>query len=162
MKNDFITELYSSVRAVWGGKFRTKDELRRELKAQNKSSVPFQKGRTPKMLADVLKETNASQHWETSLAQVQIITKWAEITGPQIAAHTTVIGCQEQKLIVACDSTVWTTELRRLSFEIITKIKTELPESNISELIIQSPKAPNWSHGRRKVHGARGPRDTYG
>ncbi|MCS3428925.1 DciA family protein [Leucobacter aridicollis] len=99
--------------------------------------------------------------WSSELEQARIIEEWPAFVGTATAEHTTVTGIRDGVLEIQCDSTTWATELRRLRAEMLTRLLTEYPDSEIRDLRFRAPGAPSWRHGPRVVPG-RGPRDTYG
>lgn len=156
---DFASEEYLRLKAIWKGiPYR---RTRRSGAKDLGGSQPYDRGRDPKALGDVLSGVADSFGWTHSLSQALLIEEWPNLVGEAIAGHTEVVSITDSTLVVRCDSTAWTTELRRLRAEIVTKIGESYPESQVTDIRFLAPGAPSWRHGARSVPG-RGPRDTYG
>ena len=50
----------------------------------------------------------------------------------------------------------------RIEVTLLAKLVAQLGPNVVTRLHISGPVGPTWKHGSRSVHGARGPRDTYG
>lgn len=157
-KLSFASTAYLRAKSVWRGMPLATRDRRGTSRG---SGTPFGKGRDPKALGDVLAATTSDLGWDISLDQARIVSEWADFVGLATAEHTEVIGFRNGVLEVACDSTTWTTELRRLRGEMLSRLLAEYPAAGISDLRFLGPGAPSWQHGRLRVPG-RGPRDTYG
>ena len=154
----FAAEAYLRAKAIWKG---LPPRARRAKRAGSEHSVPFGRGRDPKLLGDLLGDAARDMGWTAELDQARLISEWHEFVGESIAGHTEVIELRNDVLIVQCDSTTWATELRRLRGEILSRIIDDYPEVGLRDLKFLAPGAPSWRHGARTVPG-RGPRDTYG
>lgn len=158
-RSSFAQEEYRRIRALWRGETYTR--RRQKLIRGEGASMPFERGRDPRVIGDVLDGLTKQFGWSEALGQVTVIEEWPNIVGEIVAGHAQVAAVRGDILIVQCDSTAWTTELRRLRGEIVTKITEQFPEAGISDIKILAPGAPSWRHGSLHVPG-RGPRDTYG
>jgi predicted nucleic acid-binding Zn ribbon protein len=79
-----------------------------------------------------------------------------------VAAHCEPTGLRAGELRIAAESTAWATQLRMLAGTLLARIVAELGPDVVTRVVVTGPVAPSWKHGRRSVHGSRGPRDTYG
>lgn len=150
---------YLRAKGVWRGK--TQRRKMRSSEEGTGATSPFGKGRDPNSLGMVLHTVVRDMGWAEDLEQARIIEEWPQFVGLATAEHTRVIGISRGVLEVQCDSTTWATELRRLRAEMLTRLLSEYPSSDIRDLRFLAPGAPSWRHGSRVVRG-RGPRDTYG
>lgn len=157
----FAVDAYQRAKAVWRGYAPRRTRVRSGSGEQGEQSVPFGRGREPRLLGELLTVSARDMGWSTELAQVRLIAEWHRFVGETTAPHTEITGISDGVLLVQCDSTAWATELRRLRAELLTRILDEYPDSGIRELRFLAPGAPSWRHGPRSVPG-RGPRDTYG
>lgn len=159
----FATQTYLRARAIWRGQKPRHLRLSKEGggKASSEQSVPFGRGRDPRLLGELIDRSARDMGWSVALAQVRLVSEWPRLVGDVVAPHTQVVGLHEEVLTVQCDSTAWATELRRLRGEILNRIVSEFPDLRIRDLRFLAPGAPSWRHGPRTVRG-RGPRDTYG
>ncbi|MGI8769449.1 MAG: DUF721 domain-containing protein [Propionibacteriaceae bacterium] len=99
--------------------------------------------------------------WERSLADAGVFGRWAELVGPDIAAHCRPERLTAGELVVAAESTAWATQLRLLAPMMLARLAERLGAGVVTGLQVQGPTQPGWVRGRRRVRG-RGPRDTYG
>jgi predicted nucleic acid-binding Zn ribbon protein len=118
-------------------------------------------GRDPALLGDQLDRLLLDRGWNVDVAVGSVMGRWAAIVGTEVAEHCTPVTFHDGVLIVRADSTAWATQLRLLSSSILGRLETEIGKDAVSELRVQGPSAPSWSHGSRKSTGP-GPRDTYG
>lgn len=154
----FPSDAYLRAKSVWKG---VPQRRRRTKQTGEGLTKPFGGGRDPRGLSDVLSAVSRDMGWNGEMERARLISEWAEFAGEATAEHTTVLGISNGILQIQCDSTTWATELRRLRAEMLTRVLTEYPDSDISDLRFLAPGAPSWRHGPRVVPG-RGPRDTYG
>lgn len=156
---DFAANAYLRAKAIWKGL-----PPRRRTRIQSQSgetSVPFGKGREPRLLGELLGIAAKDMGWTAELDQARLIAEWHRFVGDAMAQHTEVLELRDGILTVQCDSTTWATELRRLRAEILSRIFDEFPDVGLRDIRFLAPGAPSWRHGARMVPG-RGPRDTYG
>jgi len=153
--------VYRRLRGIMGDpSLRSTDARRRAARASG-GTAPFDNGRDPAGLGDVLDAVTRSLGWSSPLARGELLVAWPELIGDDTAAHCEPVGIEEGVLIVQCDSTAWATQLRLMKTEILTTVLRRFPEAEVSGIRFIGPGAPTWKKGPRSVPG-RGPRDTYG
>ena len=157
----FARDAYLRAKAIWRGQKPRRLRARGGAGEGGEQSVPFGKGREPRLLGELLSISARDMGWSSELAQARLISEWPRFVGEATAPHTEILGLSDGVLAVQCDSTAWATELRRLRGELLSRILEEYPDSGIRDLRFLAPGAPSWRHGPRTVPG-RGPRDTYG
>ena len=118
-------------------------------------------GRDPSLLGDQMDRLLLDRGWNIDVAIGAVMGRWPAIVGTEVAAHCTPVTFQDGVLVVRADSTAWATQLRLLSSSILGRLEKEVGKDTVTELRVQGPSAPSWSHGPRKSTGP-GPRDTYG
>ncbi len=96
------------------------------------------------------------------MATGSVFGRWAQIVGPDLAAHTAPEGLSEGELIVSADSTAWATQLRLLAGELTRALNAELGAGTVRKVKVRGPGAQQRRPGEWRVRGGRGPRDTYG
>ncbi|MGD0373641.1 MAG: DciA family protein [Streptosporangiaceae bacterium] len=101
------------------------------------------------------------QGWRLAAATGSVFGRWAQIVGPELAAHTTPEGLADGELTVAADSTAWATQVRLLAAQLVRRLNAELGDGAVKRVKVRGPAAPRQA-GQWRVRGARGPRDTYG
>lgn len=118
-------------------------------------------GRDPQGLGAVVNRMVAERGWNSPVAVGSVMSRWAELVGPEISAHCIPESFEGTDLRVRCDSTAWATQLRLLSSSLLDRFRRELGEGVVTRIQVLGPAAPSWRKGPRHVRG-RGPRDTYG
>jgi predicted nucleic acid-binding Zn ribbon protein len=102
------------------------------------------------------------QHgWQQRAAIGSVFGRWAEIVGPDLAAHTRPDSFADGELAVTADSTAWATQVRLLAPQLIRRLAAELGGGTVRRVKVRGPEAPR-QRGAWRVPGGRGPRDTYG
>jgi predicted nucleic acid-binding Zn ribbon protein len=102
------------------------------------------------------------QHgWQQRAAIGSVFGRWAEIVGPDLAAHTRPDSFADGELAVTADSTAWATQVRLLAPQLVRRLAAELGDGTVRRVRVRGPEAPRRRGGWR-VPGGRGPRDTYG
>ncbi|AKU18567.1 RNA-binding protein [Luteipulveratus mongoliensis] len=119
-------------------------------------------GRDPQALGDQVDRLMRDRDWRVDVAAGAVMGRWEEIVGADVAQHTAPVTFQDSVLTVRAESTAWATQLRLLSSTILGRMEQAVGADVVVELRVVGPSAPSWSRGLRKVHGGKGPRDTYG
>ena len=147
--------VYRQLRELWNVPRKTSGPRKRP------GSEPFAPGRDPENLAGVLSAVTDQLGWTDTLAANEVFVRWAEIVGPDVAAHSEPTGLEAGTLTVKCDSTAWATQLGMLRYNLVQQLLAELPNCGVEHIRFFGPNAPSWKKGFRATPG-RGPRDTYG
>jgi predicted nucleic acid-binding Zn ribbon protein len=116
----------------------------------------------PVAFGAALKDVLADRGWETQAAGASVLSRWPELVGEQVAAHCRPTRLRDGELVVEAESTAWATQLRLLSRTLQQKLRDELGPDVVRSLVVRGPSGPDWNHGRLRITGGRGPRDTYG
>ena len=117
--------------------------------------------RDPATLGDQVSRLLADRGWSADVTVGSVLGRWAEIVGPDVAAHVRPLGFESTHLTVQADSSAWATQMRLLTSVILGRIDAEVGPGVVTEFTVRGPAAPSWVKGRRRVRGE-GPRDTYG
>jgi predicted nucleic acid-binding Zn ribbon protein len=80
--------------------------------------------RAPRPLSAALESFGAGAEPQTVLARVQ--AAWPEAVGPAIAAEAQPLSEQGGKLVVACRSATWASELELLAPDLLAKLNEAL------------------------------------
>lgn len=153
--------VYLRMRRVFGDPSRLGRDHRRRDRRAKEPSQPFDKGRDPLGVGDVLGALTSRLGWDEALAKSDLLLDWSTIVGAETAAHSSPVGIDDGTLTVRCDSTAWATQLRMMRSQITTRIGIEYPDAGVTGIRFEGPNAPSWKRGMRTIPG-RGPRDTYG
>jgi predicted nucleic acid-binding Zn ribbon protein len=119
----------------------------------------------PQSLAQSINGLLADQGWRQRAAVGGVFGRWAEIVGPDLAAHARPEAFGDGELTVVTDSTAWATQVRLLAPNLLRRLNAELGAGTIRRVRVKGPAAPGTGAGGRRgwrVRGGRGPRDTYG
>lgn len=117
--------------------------------------------RDPQMFSRAVDRLVSDRGWELDAAVGALLGRWAELVGPEVAAHASPEGLQDGVLTVRASSTAWATQLRELAPTLRARIDAELGRQVCRSVRVLGPTAPSWRKGPLTVRG-RGPRDTYG
>jgi predicted nucleic acid-binding Zn ribbon protein len=99
--------------------------------------------------------------WQQRAAIGSVFGRWAEIVGPDLAAHTRPDTFADGELAVTADSTAWATQVRLLAPQLVRRLAAELGDGTVRRVKVRGPEAPRRRGGWR-VPGSKGPGDTYG
>jgi predicted nucleic acid-binding Zn ribbon protein len=117
--------------------------------------------RDPQPLSSAVSDLLADQGWTEQTATADVLSRWAEVVGADLAEHVRPEGFHEGELVLIADSTTWATQVRLLLPQVHKTLDAALGRGVVTKITIHGPTAPSWVKGPRRVKG-RGPRDTYG
>ena len=103
-----------------------------------------------------------AQGWAQAAATGSVFGRWAQIVGPELAAHTTPDGLADGELTISADSTAWATQVRLLAGQLVRRLNAELGDGVVRKVKVRGPATAPRRPGEWRVRGSRGPRDTYG
>jgi predicted nucleic acid-binding Zn ribbon protein len=106
-----------------------------------------------------------SRGWREATAVGSVFGRWADIVGPELAAHTRPDTLADGELTVTADSTAWATQVRLLAAHLVRRLNAELGDGAVQRVRVRGPAGaagPARRPGEWRVRGGRGPRDTYG
>ena len=101
------------------------------------------------------------QGWQDQSAVAVLMGEWADIVGPDLAAHVVPVSFDDGELVLQAESTTWSTQTRLLLPQLHRVIDERVGAGVVRAIRLHGPQAPTWAAGPRRVKG-RGPRDTYG
>jgi predicted nucleic acid-binding Zn ribbon protein len=117
--------------------------------------------RDPQPLSSAVSDLLAAQGWVEQTATADVLSRWADVVGADLAEHVRPEGFHEGELVLIADSTTWATQVRLLLPQVHKTLDAALGRGVVTRITIHGPTAPSWVKGPRRVKG-RGPRDTYG
>ncbi len=135
---------------------------RRAVGAEPMLSGTGRDGRDPALLGDQLDRLLVDRGWKLDVAVGSVMGRWAQIVGPDIAAHVEPQTFVDGVLTLRADSTAWATQMRLLTSSVLARVEEEVGVGSVTELKVLGPSAPSWRKGSRRSPDSRGPRDTYG
>jgi len=145
------------------------EDLRPERKPAD-SPPPRRPGRRarlddPERLSATIEGLIDARGWQEATAAGSVFGRWAQIVGPELAAHTRADGLADGELTVTADSTAWATQVRLLAAQLVRRLNVELGDGAVQRVKVRGPASaagPARRPGAWRVRGGRGPRDTYG
>jgi len=102
-----------------------------------------QKKEGPKPVSHILEDVLQRFGLQKRLAERAVLSKWAEIVGTEIAAHSEAFDLADGVLTIEADHGVWRQELTLLMPMIVTKFNEMCGAGTVTEI--------QWRH--RPVHG---------
>jgi hypothetical protein len=90
----------------------------------------------PVPLADVLRERFSQLGWERKMREQEILSRWEEAVGPQIAGRTRPVEVRNRRLTVAVDSPAWAQQLSFLKKDLLRRFETLLGAGAIEDIFI--------------------------
>ncbi|MGV1008656.1 MAG: DUF721 domain-containing protein [Dermatophilaceae bacterium] len=138
-----------------------KPTRRRRLPSDTVRSGPDRDARDPAPIGEQLGRLLAERGWHPDVAVGSVTGRWAQIVGPDVAAHVQPVSFDAGVLTVQAESTAWATQMRLLASSLLGRLAEEVGAGTVTELVVLGPAAPRWGRGARRVAG-RGPRDTFG
>ena len=101
--------------------------------------------------------------WQDESRVHSVLSRWAEIAGPEIAGHCTPVSLRDGDLVLAAESTAWATQLRLMSRQIADRVNADLGATVVKTVRVNGPSSGRARKpGEWRVSGGRGERDTYG
>jgi predicted nucleic acid-binding Zn ribbon protein len=116
----------------------------------------------PQRLGAALDGLIGDRGWALAAATGSVFGRWAQIVGPDLAAHTTPETLADGELTVTADSTAWATQLRLLAGQLVRRLNVELGDGAVRRVKVRGPANAPRKPGEWRVRGSRGPGDTYG
>jgi len=133
-----------------------------DLAAGGQSGRPRPRRDDPASLNAAIGGLVSDAGWDLAVATGSVFGRWAQIVGPDLAAHTKPEGLADGELIVTADSTAWATQLRLLASQLVRRLNVELGDGTVKRVQVRGPGTGTRKPGQWSVKGSRGPRDTYG
>ena len=118
------------------------------------------KYREPKRLGLTVDSLIAQRGWQEHTRMGDLMSRWSQIAGEEIAAHCRIEAIEDRRVIVQCDSTNWFKNVQLFLPQLERNIAEAVGEGVVQQVILRPPASPSWKKGRLSVPG-RGPRDTY-
>ena len=116
----------------------------------------------PQPVGAVVENYLSERGWQRPINEARVFSDWARIVGTEVAGHCEPSALREGELRISAESTAWATQLRLFAGTLLARIVAEVGPEVVTRVVVTGPVGPSWKHGPRSVHGARGPRDTYG
>jgi predicted nucleic acid-binding Zn ribbon protein len=108
----------------------------------------------PQSLNAALGGLLSARGWRQRAAVGAVFGGWAEIVGPQLAAHTRPESFDEGELVVAADSPAWATQVRLLAPQLLKRLAEELGAGTVRRVRVRGPSGSSGPQtaARRRRH----------
>ncbi|MFG2293228.1 DUF721 domain-containing protein [Streptomyces sp. NPDC048603] len=113
-------------------------------------------GRDPMPLMAALDRLRTERGWEMPIAVAGVMERWAEIVGPEIAAHCEPEKYEDRELTVRCDSSAWAAQLKLLAPQLVAKLNKELGQGTVRLIQVQGPGGRPRRYGPLRAPGSSG------
>jgi predicted nucleic acid-binding Zn ribbon protein len=84
----------------------------------------------------VLGALTARRGWQHRLEGARVHDVWAEIAGPQLAAHTRPVRLHGGVLVVRAESPAWATQVRYLSGDLLARANEVLGAGRVARVVL--------------------------
>ncbi|MFT4147959.1 MAG: DciA family protein [Micrococcaceae bacterium] len=155
-ENDARFILYNAIKANSENK-----GFKRRAKKDFYYKLPESSSRDPETLATLVNTIVEERGWKASVDAGSLFSDWESYVGKQNAQFTSPVSFNNGFLVVKCDSTARTAQMRLIEYDFISTINKKLAGEMVKKIKFIGPQAPSWRKGVRHIKG-RGPRDTYG
>ena len=103
----------------------------------------------------------SARGWRQRAAVGAVFGGWADIVGPQVAAHTRPDSFDEGELVVIADSDAWAAQVKLLTPQLLRRLAEELGAGTVRKVRVRGP-AGRPRRGGLRVRGSGSAGDTYG
>ncbi len=90
----------------------------------------------------------SARGWRERAAVGAIFGDWAQIVGPQLAAHTKPESFADGELAVSADSPAWATQVRLMAAQLVQRIAAELGHDLVRRIRVKGQQGPARPPGR--------------
>jgi predicted nucleic acid-binding Zn ribbon protein len=103
----------------------------------------------------------SARGWRQRAAVGAVFGGWADIVGPQVAAHTRPDSFDEGELVVIADSDAWAAQVKLLAPQLLRRLAEELGAGTVRRVRVRG-QAGRPRRGGLRVRGSGSAGDTYG
>ncbi|MFO1463811.1 MAG: DUF721 domain-containing protein [bacterium] len=89
---------------------------------------------SPESLGDILKGSLEKWDFGPTLLRYEVVEKWPDLVGPQVAAKSRAVGLQGDILLVEVVHPAWVQELNLLKNQLLAKIARLFPRSGVKNI----------------------------
>ncbi len=93
-----------------------------------------QRWNSPESLGDILKSSLEKWDFGPTMLRYEVVEKWPELAGAQIAGKSRAIGLQGDLLLIEVDHPAWVQELNLLKPQLMAKIRRSYPRSGVKDI----------------------------
>jgi predicted nucleic acid-binding Zn ribbon protein len=96
-------------------------------------------GRDPILLGEAVDALIERAGAGRDLAATELIVRWADIVGPEVAQHAKATELRDGTLTVSADSAPWATQLRLLPPQLLARLAREVGADIVLEVRVPGP-----------------------
>ncbi len=93
----------------------------------------------PESLNTALDGLLSVRGWQERAAVGSVFGGWAEMVGPQLAAHTRPESFADGELVISADSPGWATQVRLLAPQLVRRLAEELGAGTVRRVRVRGP-----------------------
>jgi predicted nucleic acid-binding Zn ribbon protein len=93
----------------------------------------------PESLGDILARKLKELGVDRKIKEVSVADAWPEIVGDAVAAHTTVLRCEDGRLLVRVDNPSWRHELMYQKADFMRLLNGRLGEHIVDDIHFTGP-----------------------
>jgi predicted nucleic acid-binding Zn ribbon protein len=101
----------------------------------------------------------SARGWRQRAAVGAVFGGWADIVGPQVAAHTRPDSFDEGELVIIADSDAWAAQVKLLTPQLLRRLAEELGAGTVRKVRVRGP-AGRPRRGGLRVRGSGSAGDT--
>ncbi len=114
-------------------------------------SGPGPDARDPQPLGSVMRALVRTRGWETTAAQARLFGDWAQVVGPEVAAHCRPVTLEDGALTVEASSHTWAVQLRTLAGQLLKQIAAVVGHRVVTSIRVLGPSGDGRPGIRRWV-----------
>jgi predicted nucleic acid-binding Zn ribbon protein len=85
----------------------------------------------------------SARGWRQRAAVGAVFGRWAEVVGPDLAAHTRPEAfLDDGELVITADSAAWAAQVRLLAPELLRRLGAEIGAGTVRRVRVQGPSGP--------------------
>jgi predicted nucleic acid-binding Zn ribbon protein len=85
-------------------------------------------------IGDVLPSVLRDLGLQKKFSERQVIEKWAAVVGPELAARTRALRCENGTLVVRVDHGAWMQELHFIEKDLVKKLRAACPGVDLARI----------------------------
>jgi predicted nucleic acid-binding Zn ribbon protein len=101
------------------------------------------------VVGEALDRLVSERGWESLVKDAQVVARFDEIVGEDIAAHANADSFDDGTLVIQAVDGVWATQLRILTVQLLTRFAAEVGAGVVRDIVVRGPGATR--PGRRRL-----------
>jgi predicted nucleic acid-binding Zn ribbon protein len=105
------------------------------------------------LVGDAVDRLVAERGWDEMVRDAEVVTRFNDVVGPDIATHATVASFDDACLVIQAVDAAWATQLRLLTVHLLASFAKAFGEGIVERIEIRGPAPPR--RGRRRYRVSR-------